>query len=233
MKPRTLFLAGIVVLAAQARLLPHPPNFTPIAALALFAAAHFRSRFLALLTPLAAMLLGDLGLEAASRWGLLSGWMANGTGLHSGMWVVYLAIALVGCLGLSLRGRQSVPAVAGCTVGGALLFYLVTNFAWWVGYDLYPHTWTGLLESYVAGLPFLKWNLLGDVCYATLLFGGFALAQKRYPVLRAEPVPGLEGLPEQWWGMFSTCRKNGHIENMPHDYVRNEKSSASNVRLGL
>lgn len=190
MKSRTLVLVGIVVAAAVARLLPHPPNFTPIDALALFAAAHFRSRILALATPLLAMLLGDLGLALLHRLGLTTGWMAAGQGFHSGMGIVYLAVALVGCLGLLLRRWRSLPALAACTLGGAILFFLVTNFVWWPGYMLYPQTLAGLRASYLAALPFFHWTLLGDLFYVTVFFGGFVLVQLRYPAMRTQTVSG-------------------------------------------
>jgi hypothetical protein len=174
----------MVLVATLARVLPHPPNFTPIGAVALFGAAHFRSRSAAFLVPLAAMFLGDLALEAAGGLGLLGGWMAGGQGFYAGMWVVYLAVALVTALGLLLRRRRSIPAVAACVLAGSAIFFLVTNFAWWASYELYPHTAAGLVLSYTAALPFFHWTLLGDAFFSTVLFGGFALAEKRYPALR-------------------------------------------------
>src|SRR5438132_8806742 len=103
MQPRALVLLGMILLAALARLLPHPPNFTPVGAVALFGAAHLPSRWAAFLAPVAAMFLGDLALEAAGGLGLLGGWMAGGKGFYAGMWVVYLAVALVTALGFVLR----------------------------------------------------------------------------------------------------------------------------------
>src|SRR5437660_6450950 len=102
-----LLLTGMVLLVAMTRLLPHPPNFTPLGALALFAGAQFRSRWAAFLVPLAAMLLSDAALEVVTsqEWG--SGWLAHGTGFYRGMWVVYGAIALVTAVGLLLRRRKS------------------------------------------------------------------------------------------------------------------------------
>ena len=185
MKLRTLVLLSMVVLAALARLLPHPPNFTPVAAMTLFGAAHFRSRWIAFLVPLMAMFLSDLALEVTTRLGWLGGWMAQGRGFHDGMWVVYGAVAGIAALGLALRRRESVPAIAGCVLGGSVIFFLLTNFAWWAGYDLYPHTLAGLMLSYEAAIPFFHWTLLGDIFFATVLFGGFALAERRYPALQA------------------------------------------------
>jgi hypothetical protein len=111
--------------------------------------------------------------------------MAGGKGLYAGMWVVYLAVSMVTAQGLLLRGRRSVPATAACVLTGSVLFFLLTNFAWWASYDLYPHTKEGLLLSYTAALPFFRWTLLGDIFFSTALFGGFALMERRYPALRA------------------------------------------------
>jgi hypothetical protein len=111
--------------------------------------------------------------------------MAQGRGFYDGMWVVYGTIAVIAALGLVLRKRKSVPAIVVCVLGASVIFYLVTNFAWWANYDLYPHTMAGLMLSYEAAIPFFHWTLLGDAFFATVLFGGFALAESRYPALQA------------------------------------------------
>jgi hypothetical protein len=174
----------MVFAVALARLLPHPPNFTPVGAVALFGGAQFRSKWAAFLLPLAALFVSDSALQILAPLCWLGGWLAQGTGFYRGMWVVYGAVALVTAVGLLLRRRRSAVAVAGGVLAGSTLFFLVTNFAWWAGYDLYPHTAEGLLLSYTAALPFFHWTLLGDACYATVLFGGLALAERRYPALR-------------------------------------------------
>ncbi len=184
MKARTSVLVGMVLLAALSRLLPHPPNFTPVGALALFAGAQFRNRWAAFLAPLAALLLSDTALQLLTGLGWGSGWLAHGTGFYPGMWVVYGATAPVTAVGRLLRRHRSAPAVVGGVLTGSVLFFLVTNFAWWADYDLYPHTAAGLLESYAAALPFYRWSLLGDACYGAVLFGGLARAERRYPSLR-------------------------------------------------
>lgn len=188
MNPRTLVLVGVVFLTAMARLLPHPPNFTPIAALALFGAAHFRSGWAAFVVPLAAMVVSDLGLQVATSLGLAGGWMAGGTGFHQGMLVVYSTILLIACLGRLLRRKQTVVTVTGVTLASSLLFFVITNFAVWTEGTLYPLTLEGLLTCYTAAIPFFRWTLLGDAFYATLLFGGFALAERRFPVLQPTPA---------------------------------------------
>ncbi len=189
-------MAGVVVLAALARLLPHPPNFAPVAALALFAAVTFRPRWLGVALPVAAMLLSDVLLEVATRIGVLDGWLARGYGFHHWMLVVYLGVAAAAGVGMLVRRWAAVPAAA---VAGSLVFFGVTNFAVWmdgvVGGPLamYPPTWEGLVECYAMALPFYKMTLLGDLFYSGVLFGGLALAEKLAPALVREALPVRDG----------------------------------------
>jgi hypothetical protein len=185
---RTLVVVGMVLAAALARLLPHPPNFTPIGALALFGAAHFRPAWGALLLPVVAMFISDLGLQLGSSLGWYGGWMAGGTGFHQGMLAVYGTVMLIAALGLLLRSRTTGMNVAAAVLASAVLFFVITNFAVWAEGSLYPRTLEGLLTCYTLAIPFFHWTLLGDACYATILFGGLALAEQRFPVL--QPATG-------------------------------------------
>jgi len=172
-----IILVGMIFLAALTRLIPHPPNFAPMTAMALFAAAHFRSRLFALAAPLVALFASDLGIEAFHRLGLMRSW-----GLYPGMWVNYAALALVTVLGFVFIDRKSVGTIAGTTLLGSLTFFLVTNFGVWAGGG-YAKTAAGLLACYLAGIPFFGWSLLGDVFYVTHFFGAFAHAERRFPAL--------------------------------------------------
>lgn len=166
---RVLALAGIVLAAALMRLVPHPWNMTPVAAMALFGGAAFADRRLAFLLPLAAMALSDLALA-----------LVYGTGwFHATLPFVYGAIALTVLLGRLLADRRGVARVATATLGASLLFFLLTNFGTWATQDLYPATPAGLLACYVAALPFFANTLVGNAFYATLLFGGLAFVERR------------------------------------------------------
>jgi|SRR5579883_3438922 len=183
MAARPLALTGLVLLAALTRLLPHPPNFAPITALAVFGAVRFAGGRAAILTPLAALLLSDLGREALYRAGLSAGW-----GLYRGMWAVYGTTALVALLARAARGTLSPGAIAAATLAGSCLFFALTNFAVWAGGSLYPHTPEGLAACYAAAVPFFRNAVLGDAVYATALFGAWALAEARFPALRPAPA---------------------------------------------
>ena len=183
--PGPLLLTGLILVAALTRLLPHPPNFSPVEAVALFAGAHFASKRWAFLVPLLGLFASDLAL-AAINGGSYATWFGS-----TGIWLVYLCIALTTALGLGLRGRIRGGRVLGYSLAGSVLFFLVTNFGAWLFQPvelLYPKTAAGLAMAYTAGIPFFQWTVLGTLFYAALLFGGFALLRNRMPALRAQTV---------------------------------------------
>jgi hypothetical protein len=162
-KDRLITLSLIILAAAASRLLPHPENVAPIAAIALFAGAKFETKGLAFAVPALAMLVSDVFI-----------------GFYSGMWVTYMAFAAIVCLGFLLRSSKGFAATAAATIAGSVLFFLITNFALWSSHGLYPQTLDGIMQSYTAALPFFRNSLLGDAFYSALLFGGFALAERRF-----------------------------------------------------
>jgi len=165
--PRLLFVVSLVVLAIAGRLLPHPFNFTPVGAAALFAGAAIARKRVAFLVPLAAMLLSDAVI-----------------GFHAAMPVVYGCFAATVGIGFLLRQRtRSAFAILGGAVSSATLFYVVTNGYVWAAGGLYPHTFAGLVACYVAAIPFYGNQLAGDALYAAVLFGTLALAERRLPAL--------------------------------------------------
>jgi hypothetical protein len=193
---RNATLIALVLLAALSRLIPHEPNFAPIAGMALFGAANFRNRWLAFLVPLAAMFVSDLALGWAVHLGVYDGgWMASTKGFHMGSIVIYATFAVITAMGLVLRRSHSIPLLAGMTLTGSLTFFVVTNFAVWAlgEGNLYPRTLDGLVTCYVQAIPFFHKTLAGDVFYVTLLFGCFALAERYYPSLR----PALATVPNK------------------------------------
>lgn len=175
---RLYLLSTIIVLAALSRLLPHPPNFAPITAIALFAGTQVSQRALAMLIPLAAMFISDVALEFTTGWGF-----------HSEVWVVYLTFMLITSFGFYLRSHKSLKNITLITFTSSLTFFLITNFAIWAlgSGAFYPHTPGGLIACYIAALPFFGNTILGDCFYSALLFGGFAYIERRFPVLQEAP----------------------------------------------
>ena len=175
-QPRAALVAGIVLATAALRILPHPMNFAPIGALALFGGAYFTSKRAAFAVPLLSIVAGDIFI-----------------GFHRLIPWVYASLLVSVAIGFVLRRKKTAPRIGATTFAGSIQFFLVTNFAMWASsIGNYPRTWAGLGECYIAALP-LFWNTLaGDAFCAALLFGAMALAEKRFPSLR-EPLPGMAG----------------------------------------
>lgn len=167
LKPRFLILFVIVILVALTRLLPHPPNFTPIAALALFGGAFFADKRMAYIVALGAMFLSDIFL-----------------GFHGTMIFVYGAFIITIFMGTMMRGKVTGKNVLGGAIGSSVLFYILTNFGVWLTSAYYPLTIEGLITCYVAAIPFFHYTLAGTLVYSAVLFGGFEFAQRRIPALQ-------------------------------------------------
>jgi hypothetical protein len=167
---RTLLALALIILAAALRIAPHPWNFTPIGAMALFSGAIVKDRRLAFLFPLLALFAGDIFI-----------------GFHKLIPIVYASFLINVAIGLWLRDRRNVTRISLATLLGAIQFFLVTNFAVWQFLGGYPHTAGGLMACYIAGIPFFWNTLAGDAVYAVLLFGSFGFAERFFPLFR-EPM---------------------------------------------
>jgi uncharacterized protein DUF6580 len=165
---RILAILSAILVAAVLRLVPHPPNFTPIGAMALFSGAYLGRKPLAFAAPLGALLLSDLVL-----------------GFYHGQATVYFSVALIVMLGMIALSRVSPLRVGAAAIASSILFFVITNFGMWLFSGIYPRTLAGLEACYVAAIPFFQNTVAGDLFYATLLFGGFKLAETLVPRLRA------------------------------------------------
>ncbi len=174
--PRFIFIISVILFGAFMRLIPHWPNFTPIAAMALFGGTYLNRKYLAFMLPLAAMFISDLLL-----------------GFHSYMMVVYIAFAITVMIGFVLRQKVSAINVVGASLGSSVVFFLITNFGAWLASPIYPANAAGLIQAYIAGLAFFNDGaygisfflntVLGGLFYNGLFFGAFYLARQKFPVL--------------------------------------------------
>ena len=156
----------MVFVAAFVRLLPHPPNFAPIAAMALFGGAYFNKKSLAFAIPLIALFLTDLII-----------------GIYSYAWIVYLSFALIVVLGIVMLKKVSVKNVVITSLTASVSFFAITNFGVWALGTLYPKTPAGLMESYIAAIPFFQYSLIGDLFFVGLMFGVYELVKHKVPAL--------------------------------------------------
>jgi vitamin B12 transporter len=158
----------LVLLGALSRLIPHPPNFVALGALALYAGARLPRRW-AFVVPLGAMALADLVIDFGSGRGVFS----------LSRVAIYGAFALIVVAGRLAQGRRGPLRLAGLSVGASLLFFLLSNFAEWLGDPMYPKTPAGLLLCYAAAIPFFWNTLFADLLGTSVLFGLDAMSRRR------------------------------------------------------
>lgn len=168
---------AIVLLGALSRLLPHPYNFTPLAAICLFGGAYLQNSRLALGITLSSLLLSDALLHTA----YLAGWRAY-PGFYALMPFVYGGFGLVVVLGHLLNGKVTAWRVGGAALVGSVTFFMVSNFGVWL-LEM-PHTWTSLVQCYVQAIPFFGNTLAGDFLYSFAFFGIYEYAKFNTPALQ-------------------------------------------------
>ncbi len=168
---RFIFITSAIIIAATSRLFPHIPNFTPIAAMALFGGVYFSDKRLAFIIPLLAMFISDVALE------LITGW-----GFHNTIVYVYVAFILTSIIGLYVKRNTTASSILGASVLSSLLFFIITNFGVWAATGMLGGA-AGLGATYALGIPFFAPTVLGDLFFNALLFGAFFFAQKRIPAL--------------------------------------------------
>jgi len=165
-KTRILIVSSIIVILSLSNIwFSEIPNFSPIAAMALFGGAYLNEKKTGLLIPIGALFLSDIFI-----------------GFHASMWAVYLSFAIIVLIGSRIK-KPSFLNVICASITGSLLFFIITNFAVWVQGLYYPMNLAGLFTCYEMAIPFFRNTLLGDLVFTTSLFSLFYLVQQRYTIL--------------------------------------------------
>ena len=161
-----VILAVLIALGVAGRLLPHPPNFTPMAAIALFAGFIFLKRYMAVIVVVVTMLLTDY-----FAFGYLSAeWFAS-----KSMWVVYLALLFPVVFKNFLQKKLGLFRVAGAALASSTVFFIATNFAVWAFSPMYEKTLEGLVLCYTMAIPFFQNTVAGDLIWSGVIFGTYFL----------------------------------------------------------
>ena len=152
---KNVFVVSLIFFAILSRFLPHPPNFTPIAAIALLSSKGFTNRWVVFLIPIVSLFISDLFI-----------------GLHATIPFVYISFILIALLGMYVKKINTVSLLLSSTI-----FFLVSNFGVWLLY--YPISTEGLVQCYTMALPFFLNTVLGDLVYGALLIYPFYALQRR------------------------------------------------------
>lgn len=160
---RFVVCSFLVFLGVVTRFLPHPPNFSPLMAIALFSGAHFTHKRDSIWVPLLAWFIGDIFI-----------------GFHSLQPIIYALVVLMAMAGWLLRGNVKFWNVLGLSVSGSLVFFIVTNFFVWLTSGIYEHTWNGFIQCYIMAIPFFHNSILGDLFFNFVFFGSVYVLEKKF-----------------------------------------------------
>jgi hypothetical protein len=168
------FLIAVIfiIIGIILRFLPHPANFSPITAIALFGGVYL-SRKIAFIIPIVVLIVSDIFI---------------GYYEFSLMASVYASFLLIVGLGFWLKNHKKWHNIIGCTIFGSLLFFIITNFAVWALTPWYTKTITGFIQCYLMALPFFKNTFLGDLFFVPIFFGvyevAFALVKNKFYTIK-------------------------------------------------
>jgi hypothetical protein len=169
---RTFAIVATILAGVATRLFPDTLNLTAVGAVCLFSGVYLKRNWLAVLLPLAAYFVSDLIVNALFYAGQFR-WSFNGT--------TYLLFGLTVLMGAVIRQRPTVLRIATAGTLSAALFYVVSNFMVWTGDVTYPRTVAGLVECYIAAIPFAGNMLLGNLLYSAVIFGAWHYADQAFP----------------------------------------------------
>jgi len=151
-----------ILFGALLRVIPHPANFAPIGAIALFGGVYLKNKWQAIFLPIAAMFVSDIFIGFDD--------------LQSRL-IIYGTFLLIGLIGLWIRSHKNILTVIGGSLSGSVLFYLISNLVWLYPAKMYPHTIAGQMQSYTNAIPFFRGTILGDLFYVAVLFGSYELVK--------------------------------------------------------
>lgn len=164
--PNLIFVALVIIVAVISRLLPHLPNITPVAAIALFGGTYINKKSIAFLFPIGILFISDLFL-----------------GIYPEIFAVYFSFAITVMIGFLLRKKDNVLNIVLASLSSSLIFFIITNFAVWIGGSYaYPMNFYGLLLCYEAAIPFFRYELFGTLAYNAMFFGTYFLVRHKLSI---------------------------------------------------
>ena len=159
---KILFITLFITVAALMRLIPHPPNFVPITAIAIFAGVKLNNIKIAYAIPISIMLISDLFI-----------------GFYSISLFVYLAFILIITYS-SFNKKYSIKNI----ILSSVMFFIITNFGVWL-MGGYPKSVEGLVLCYTMAIPFFTNSIIADLFFSAILYYGFEKIEKRYLILNS------------------------------------------------
>ena len=189
MKRNIILIIALVAIGIIGRLIPHPPNFTPIIAIALLASHLFKNKWIIILPSLMAMWISDLIIN-----NYLYGGYHDSLVIFSPSFLwVYAPIICIALLGTVLIKKVKISNIALSSISGSLIFFLVSNFGVWISgtisidgvlTPMFSKSLSGLITCYTVALPYFGNQLVGDLLYSATLFSSYSFALSKKAMLK-------------------------------------------------
>ena len=178
---KQILLLGLLIFAAVSRIVPHPPNFTALGAMALFGGAYLSNRILGILLPLGALWVSDIILNNFVYSDYYSGFVLFSP---NHIWI-YFSFITIAVMSRFLLKKVNAKSVGLSSLFASIIFFSLSNFGVWIQGAIYPVSVSGWIACYIAALPFFGWTLIGNAFYCSILFGSFELASNKTSLLKA------------------------------------------------
>ena len=162
-KKKDLFPLILILILALARLIPHPPNFTPIIAVAIMGSFFFRNIYLSFIVIISSMLLADIFI-----------------GFHSNMFFVYFSLLVIAFIFFQIRTKIKLKNLFICGFLGSVIFFLISNFGVWILSDMYEKNLNGLIYCYFLAIPFFVNTLVSTIFFTYCAFIAFLVNNFRH-----------------------------------------------------
>ena len=139
-----------IIILVQSRIIPHPPNFTPILAIGIFSGFYLKKFYLSFFILILSMFVGDIYL-----------------GFHNTMFFTYAALSIPVMIGLFIN-KLKITSIFSSSLLSSICFFLITNFGAWITLDMYEKNFAGLMSSYTLAIPFFQNTLISTFLYLFL-----------------------------------------------------------------
>ena len=152
-KKKDFFPIILILILAMSRLIPHPPNFTPVISVAIMSGYLFRNIYLSFVVLITSMILADAFI-----------------GFYENMLFVYLSLLLIAYIFYKISGKINLKNLFIYGFFGSVIFYLISNFGVWYFGNLYEKNFNGLIECYFLAIPFFKNTILSTIFFTYITF---------------------------------------------------------------
>ena len=159
---KEIFPITLVLILALSRLIPHPPNFTPIIAVAIMRAYFFKNVYFSLAVLLISMFISDIFI-----------------GFYNNMLLIYFTISLISFTFFQFAKILNSKNLLFFSLAGSVIFFVISNFGVWLFGDLYEKNLNGLIYCYTLAIPFFVNTILSTILYSYLAYYANRLIGKK------------------------------------------------------